>query len=462
MSLFKPTYKDKKTGRKKKVSKWWVEVRDHQAIVRRFAAFTDKRQSEVLATKIKQLIACKQNGESPTAEPGLTDWLNVMDENLRDKLIEIGLLNGVKAAMNKPLAALVVEFEQFLLAKERTPKHIKDTRNTLNRIFKDCNFKFWSDISASRVMAYLKTLRNDGISYTRSNRYLGAAKNFSNWMIAYQGAVESPVRHIKPLNVKLDKRHERRALEVDELRRLLEVTRNGPARYNMTGYERFVIYKFAVETGLRSNEIRTLTVGSFDLDNLKVVVKAAHSKGRREDVLPLRADTVALLKEFFRGKLPGVKAFGGNSDKFTTHTAEMFREDLAETELRDATGKIVEEAIPYIDSAGRYCDFHSLRHTAGTLLAASGCHPKVAQSIMRHTDINLTMSLYTHTLHGQESQAVNALPDLSLPNSEKVKTGTDDLGLGLHAVGGNTQTTMDGNGQSGPNKGRKTPFSKPE
>ena len=38
----------------------------------------------------------------------------------------------------------------------------------------------------------------------------------------------------------------------------------------------------------------------------------------------------------------------------------------------------------------------SLRHTAGTLLAASGVHPKVAQSVRRRSGINLTMSRYSH------------------------------------------------------------------
>jgi len=74
-------------------------------------------------------------------------------------------------------------------------------------------------------------------------------------------------------------------------------------------------------------------------------------------------------------------------------------------------------------------DFHSLRHTTGSLLAASGVHPKIAQSIMKHSDINLTMSIYTHTLTGQESQAIANLPDLSAPSSQKqqaVATGTDN------------------------------------
>jgi len=74
---------------------------------------------------------------------------------------------------------------------------------------------------------------------------------------------------------------------------------------------------------------------------------------------------------------------------------------------------LAETGIDYEDDAGRVFDFHSLRHETGTLLAAAGVNPKTAQSIMRHSDINLTMSLYTHTLLGQESEAIGKLPDLS-------------------------------------------------
>jgi hypothetical protein len=75
-----------------------------------------------------------------------------------------------------------------------------------------------------------------------------------------------------------------------------------------------------------------------------------------------------------------------------------------------------------------HADFHSLRHTTGTLLASAGVHPKVAQSIMRHSTIDLTMSRYMHTLIGQERTAVESLPDLSASSSQQHKaviTGTD-------------------------------------
>ncbi|MHC4679673.1 MAG: hypothetical protein ACYTEK_13330 [Planctomycetota bacterium] len=76
--------------------------------------------------------------------------------------------------------------------------------------------------------------------------------------------------------------------------------------------------------------------------------------------------------------------------------------------------------------SGLYLDFHAQRDQTGTLLAASGTHPKVAQSIMRHSDINLTMSRYTHILTDQEARAVENLPDLSRPSRQRTTaTGTN-------------------------------------
>jgi hypothetical protein len=47
---------------------------------------------------------------------------------------------------------------------------------------------------------------------------------------------------------------------------------------------------------------------------------------------------------------------------------------------------------------------------------------------MRHGDINLTMSRYSHVRVGQESDAVAGLPDLFLPAREAAAlTGTDPV-----------------------------------
>ena len=46
---------------------------------------------------------------------------------------------------------------------------------------------------------------------------------------------------------------------------------------------------------------------------------------------------------------------------------------------------------------------------------------------MQHSDINLTMSRYTHILEGQEAEALAALPDLGVGVGEQAQaTGTAD------------------------------------
>ena len=105
----------------------------------------------------------------------------------------------------------------------------------------------------------------------------------------------------------------------------------------------------------------------------------------------------------------------GSNTPGGTEVIDMLRADL------NAAG------IPYRDEAGRVADFHALRHTLGTLLAASGTHAKVAQSLMRHSDINLMMSLYSHSYREDEAAAVGRLPDLSRRGGQSaVATGTED------------------------------------
>ena len=117
----------------------------------------------------------------------------------------------------------------------------------------------------------------------------------------------------------------------------------------------------------------------------------------------------------------------------------MIQADLAATQEQDERGNVVRPAISYTDDAGRYRDFHALRHTTGSWLAAMGVHPKTIQTIMRHGDINLTMSRYTHTLRGQEAEAVAKLPSLSLSGPDVQKaTGTNGKAVCLGGLLGGT------------------------
>jgi integrase len=53
--------------------------------------------------------------------------------------------------------------------------------------------------------------------------------------------------------------------------------------------------------------------------------------------------------------------------------------------------------------------FHSLRHTFATTLAAKGAHPSPAQKMLGHSDIRMTLAIYTHATDDMQDAAIAAL-----------------------------------------------------
>ncbi len=53
--------------------------------------------------------------------------------------------------------------------------------------------------------------------------------------------------------------------------------------------------------------------------------------------------------------------------------------------------------------------FHDLRHSAATLLLNEGVHPKVVQELLGHSNISMTMDVYSHVLPGMQQDAISRL-----------------------------------------------------
>ncbi len=53
--------------------------------------------------------------------------------------------------------------------------------------------------------------------------------------------------------------------------------------------------------------------------------------------------------------------------------------------------------------------FHDLRHSAATLLLSMGVHPKVVQEILGHSEISMTMDIYSHVLPTMQKDAMEKL-----------------------------------------------------
>jgi integrase/recombinase XerD len=258
----------------------------------------------------------------------------------------------------------------------------------------------------------------------------------------------NPLAHLERGNVRLGRRHERRELSDAELVYLFQVARAAGRVRKMDGPDREVLYLTSVYTGLRASELASLTPESFAPDGTPpaLTVEAAYSKHRREDVVPLHADLVRLLRPWLAGKCAGERVWPGNWAKHN-EAGDMLKADLktARAEWIGEAGDDQAERkqrerstfLTYRDESGRVADFHALRHTFITRLVRAGVKPKEAQTLARHSTITLTMDRYAHTGLHDVARAVESMPALSglptlapEPARHALKaTGTDPAGL---------------------------------
>ena len=209
------------------------------------------------------------------------------------------------------------------------------------------------------------------------------------------------------------------------------------------------LYLTALFTGLRASELASLTESSFDLTTNPptVTVGACYSKHRCEDVLPLHAALATQLGDWLvKCRQTAQQAISDESETlpirpasapspngkrsaktvsakpveriwpgtWIERSAEMLRDDLEAA------------SIPYSTDDGVF-DFHAFRHQFITSLAKNGVHPKLAQTLTRHSTITLTMDRYSHVGLLDMTTALGSLPCVPTPIEQiALATGTDD------------------------------------
>jgi hypothetical protein len=209
------------------------------------------------------------------------------------------------------------------------------------------------------------------------------------------------------------------------------------SRCGMEARERTLLYCTAVQTGLRSSELRSLTRGRLCLDAERpyVICAAGSTKNKRDCRQYINSDLAGELRAHLTTKMPTTQLFSMPSKH---DVAGMLRSDLNAARKawlknagHDPEERLRREQSDFLAVAnheGETLDFHSLRHTCGAWLAMTGAHPKAIQTVMRHSTITLTMDTYGHLFPGQEAETVARLPEMffDTPQANQA-TGTYDI-----------------------------------
>ena len=371
-----------------------------------------------------------------------------------------------------PIARHVADYLEHLKAKtvrgrKVSAKHRKNVERHLNKIVADAGFRLLGDITRSAMEKWMNQREAVGMGARTRNMHRSAIVGFCNWCVETDRIAANPLARLCKADEHADRRRTRRALTEDEIARLLKAARLRPvaelgresvskpqqekrgrstwtkavlrfemldAAYargrevladnrgqldelDMLGRERELMYKTMILTGLRKGELASLAIGQVYLDAQPPFAEllAKDEKAGRGAKIPLRADLVDDLRDYLATRLkkeqekalragravPIRLAAGSRLFNVPRDFIKIFDRDLA------AAG------IAKRDERDRVVDIHALRHTFGTHLSKAGVAPRVAMAAMRHSSLDLTMSIYVDPVLLDVGAAVDALPTFS-------------------------------------------------
>jgi integrase len=260
------------------------------------------------------------------------------------------------------------------------------------------------------VEAELRALQGKGLAGRTVAQHAKSIKAFAKWCHTRHFIENDPLVALTGFDT--TPQSTRRAMTVDEVQRLLGVV----------SVERKILYEVALCTGLRANELRNLTTAHLDAGQGGLRLDAAWTKNRRAGFQPVPEE---LLQRLLRFEEEGTVAdrYGLTHGRFDATEAPSnpllyIQKDPAKAFTKD----LAKAGIPKHTKEGKL-DFHALRVTYTTLVIEAGATVKEAQTLLRHSNPQLTMNIYARTREGRLADVTENVGRVVMAGHERASSG---------------------------------------
>lgn len=336
-----------------------------------------------------------------------------IDEKLAERGAKIP--TRVKASLEPTLKL----YESAMRTAGKSVGHVDRTGQLIRSL---ATFNGWSllnDISADGVNSYAGQLSKLGQSARTIGSMITAVRSFCRWCARNGKLFADPTITVEKPSVANDRRIERRMLTAEEWQWLKKHLEETDVELNgQSPAERLLMYRVAIETGLRSGELRSLIRSSLHLagDEPHIIVKASLTKNAKQAKQYLSDALAADLSKRVASRMASAKVFNVSS---RTDMAKTLRKDVKAARLLwldslDEAGrrKSNSDFLKSPNSQKEVLDFHALRHTCGAWLVMQGVTLAEVREIMRHSTITLTIDCYGHLAPDARSRSRHVLGGL--------------------------------------------------
>lgn len=278
--------------------------------------------------------------------------------------------------------------------------HARDRRRYLKNWVKDLGLKELSDMSGilPKVEKVVRVKLGDGAAGKTISNFLEALRSFCTWAKTRKYIADDPLVGLS----KIDKtpQSRRRLFTVEEISLLLAAA---PP-------DRRLLYEVALKSGLRANELRSLTIDHLDVGRGGLILEAEWTKNRKTGFQPLPRDLVERLEEYATNG----RAEEAYADRFARGNHEPTWPDNALLYVPKNTAISLDRdlkaaGVEKITSAGKL-DFHAFRVAFINMVINSGADVKTAQTLARHSTAEMTMNVYGRA---QEERLANAVEEMN-------------------------------------------------
>ena len=309
--------------------KHYVSVIDHKRARHRFPAFESQRLTEDFEKQLKALISYRSSNQFIPIE--LNQWIDGLSAEFTQRFAAWGLIDSSKLASQQDINVLLAEWQKQFENKERSTQHIQQEVTKVKRMFELCGFNGILDINAEKIADVLKELRETGyklklkepkiisgkkvyskkvkVTKATCNHYRKSMVTFVNWLLKTDRLDKNPLKTLDRLHLTEQDVSKRRAITLEEVGRLLDAALNGLPYQGISGYDRYLIYKTALSTGMRAGELKKILVSDIDRLGHTIRLRADITKNKTARVIPLTEDLFELIQAYTRLKHPTAKVF---------------------------------------------------------------------------------------------------------------------------------------------------------